>query len=1035
MKFSKEQLDVINTRDKNMLVSASAGSGKTTVLSKRIISLLEEGNKIDRFLIFTFTKASAGDMKNKIYSKLSEKIKEETNINNIHLKEQLKKMPSSDISTIHSFCMKVVKESFYYLNLPPKFNIATNTDEIIINSNTIEEILERKYKKSTDIFIATSEYFEDNFEDVIFKMAKFLEQKIDVSKFLDSLGEFYNTEDSIVSLLDEYKKGVIRENVDLIKSLLKMIFDDEPLKFTLEDDLEKVEALDENFIRIKSNRKLTEEQKIVRKYISDKRKEYKDEIKNIVKLNIKFELENHKQNFEIIKELISIALEFNQLAYKKRISKNLITFSDLEILAKKALDNEEIANIYKRKYDFIFVDEYQDTSDIQEYIISKIARGNNVFMVGDLKQSIYSFRQANPKLFIDKYNKYIDDENSKKIDLNNNYRSSSKVIDCVNEIFNEFMTKEFGGLDYKNTAQLVYGNKDLDFLNTKPKFVLIKKELGNDIELQFEYICSEIKRLVKEGKKYSDIVVLSRNLSSSVSVATKVLRKNDIPFYFDYSDSYLSSLEVLIVLNYLRLINNYKNDIAFLSVIRLPRYNFTDDEIYQIRKNNKKVCMYEAFKTYDEDKNICKKIDFFMNEIKRFRLLEFNLSLDELIQKIYHDTYLEKYIYTLDNPKQRLSNIRLLFSISKEYENSTLVGLNKFLKYIEALEKKHVDFSQANVIGDDSNVVKVTTIHKSKGLEFDTVFLINCHKKFNEKDYTSNSYIFKDDFIELDYIDLKKRKKSKSFIKKIIVDKLKLSLYEEELRLLYVALTRAKNLLYMVSVVDDFLSLDDFNIKNANSFLKYMNMFYHSEFVDVINVDSINIEKQDYNFKYELEEEEIIYPAFSKSYKAYKKSVSSIVHNKSVKLKDFKEEHNNMQKGTEFHKIMQWIDMQTKDVEAEFTRLINLGIIDNRDSVTLVKKFFESELYEIILISDKIGREVEFVYREKDYIQGIIDLVIQIDGEVIIVDYKTDKTLKLIDEYKEQINYYADAYSKISKKKVKAKYLYFVRMNKLEEVK
>ncbi len=1028
MKWTKAQNDAIKTRNKNILVSASAGSGKTAVLSERVLSLLKEGYDIDKFLIFTFTKASAKEMKARIYKKI---VSEYRLTKSAHLKTQLEKINNASISTIHSFCMSVVKESFYSLDMPPRFSICGDVDEALINSEVMHTILEENYEKKTDEFILVANFFEEKIETVVMSLARMLVQKIDVDKFVDGIKDFYTNDALVEKILDDYVLKEKNEVILIIKNLILKVAGNKKATQTLEDDLRLIDecsGFDVNFSTFKSDRNLSENDRAIKDEILETRKKYKDRINSLKLLDIHFELEAHKNNLVIVEELCRLATDFIKRSFKARVENNLISFNDLEMLAKQALEDDRIAEVYKRRYDFVFVDEYQDTSDIQEYIISKVTRDNNAFMVGDIKQSIYSFRQANPEIFIDKYHRFATDDLSERIDLNSNFRSSKHVLDFVNEVFDVLMTREHGGLDYKKEARLEFGNKTLSHFDSEPKFVFVKRKEDSAIRRQYEYIASEVKSLIESGKKYSDIVVLSRSLASSVMEASDVFRSNDIPFYFDYSESYLDSLEVDIMLNYLRLIDNFRNDLAFLSIIRLPRYHFTDNEIYKIRRENTNGSIYDTFISYNHDKDIKEKIDCFLSEIKRFRRLEYQVSLDELVQYIYKETDFEKYVYLLDKPKQRLANIRLLFSIANEYESSTMVGLANFLKFIEGIKKNKKDFSGANIISDKDNVLRIMSIHKSKGLEFDTVFLVHSDKKFNELDFRG-SYVFKDNYIELDYIDSKRRIKKKSFIKKIILNALKKKMHEEELRLLYVALTRAINKLYIVSSIKEEEDIRRYELRSSNSFFQYMSPIFMGKTIDII--DEIDHKTSIKEFDYEVKERDVKTIDFENMNKFTKKSVTSIVHGKEgLTIKEGAVNEEAMRLGSQFHKIMQWIDFDS-DVEHEFDRLIDIGVIRDKESIDLVKTLFRSKMYKIIKDSVKIERELEFIYRDNEFIQGIIDLVVHTKDGVIIADYKTDKSLKNVEDYRKQLDYYATAYEKVRKEKVIRKYLYFVKLDEL----
>lgn len=1017
MNLTKEQSLVVNTRYKNILVSASAGSGKTFVLVKRIIELLREGNSIDDFLVFTFTKASASEMKTRLKEEL---------LKDKELYKEYVKISNSHISTIHAFCSFVIKEQFAYLNVDPSINIAIDTELEIIKYSVLEEIIEERFLNNDKDFLSLVEFFP-NIEETIIKVSKFLEKSSDKEKLIEDIKNNYKDYNYLENIFNKYIEDRLLEAKELISENEKNIVN-EKTKEILEKDFIVVDEFsigeDYKFSNLVRPKNMTLQEKELYQEFGKTREKYKEilkGLKNDITNSFSDSYKIHMSNYEILNTLLDIATEFDQKFFTERIKENKLSFNDLETLSYKALKNKDISDYYRRKFKYIFIDEYQDTSEIQEKIVSLIKRDNNLFMVGDIKQSIYGFRNARPDIFLDKYNSYPKIPNSIRIDLNMNFRSSSSVIDSVNEVFNKSMTKDFSGIDYKKDSKLIYGSKKEFFYEDKTKIVSVSSDNKEKEEIKF--VINEIKALQKKGVKLRDIAILIRNPKPYLDKVKELFFNEKIDLFIDYTESFLDSLEVELIVNYLKLIDNSKRDIPLISILRLKRYSFTNQELYDIRED-KELDFYTSLINYNKEDETKKKIDFFLEELKYYRKISY-LPLDELIQKIYYGLGFEKFILSLNNPVLSLSNIRRLFSIANEFEKTTLVGLNKFLRYLSDIKKKNLDLQGAKVFSDESDVVRLMSIHKSKGLEFKIVFLLGSYKRYNEKDYNGD-IIMEKDIILLSYKDIINRVNEKSEMIIAFSHYFKEELRKEELRILYVALTRAVDRLYITTTSKD---KKEKKLNSINNFQDIILSSYNNSFITETFTfkDEEKVKEEDYKVKYDSRK--IEKSSFLKTTNLTKVSVTELTHSEKVELKEINvHELEKFKRGNLFHKILEHIDFN-KDYKSEMIRLKEIGVIDSLYLLDMLSDFYNSEVFQYIKKAKYVEKELEFIYKKDYLIQGVIDLVIHLDEGVILVDYKTDKTKKFLDEYKKQISLYKEAYENIRKEKVIKKILHFSSLN------
>ena len=908
---------------------------------------------------------------------------------------------------------------------------------------------------------------------------EWLEEQVEKYNLEGKLGEDFSETEWGKILISNFKEELLDSKVKL-EELKKSIEKFEELKkyglvlssdvFELNNIL-KLENWDDiynaisviNFEKWPIDKKITLEEKEVTK---EKRNEIRKQIKKtleIVDCNSKQANEDINKMYEILKSLKELIFEYDELLKQAKKEKNLVDFSDIEhnalkILLKKDKDKyipSEIALKYTKKFAEIAIDEYQDSNLVQESILTSISNGKNIFMVGDVKQSIYKFRQARPELFLDKYMNYSDIEAKKskgnKIQLFKNFRSRENILDTTNLIFREIMSKKLGDIDYTEEEYLNLGanfeetekisikaNTEILIIDNKSEEIEEEseelEEPIQDIELEAKFVAKRIKEILnskqvvcdkKKGYRpitYKDIVILLRSTKDKANIFENELINLDIPVYSDTSTEYLNSIEIQTIMNLLKVIDNPTVDIPLVSVLRSMIGGFTDNELIQIRLEETKKTFYEAMKVYKNEDVIKEKIDIFLNKISSWKKESEYLELDELIWKIYIDTGYYNYVSLMPDGILRQANLKLLFEKAKQYEKVSFKGLYNFINFIEKVRTSSGDLSSAKLIGENENVVRIMSIHKSKGLEFPLVFLCNSNKKFNVQDLNNPILLHQDLGMGANFVDGDKKIQYSTLAKEAIKIKSREEIISEEMRILYVALTRAKERLIITGISSDLdktlkekeelLKLYSKNEKiNINLLKKYKSYLDWIQLVYLKN-DNANImrlekiakeavlnEKEASDIKEELQLENIInnielknaeeikaklnwqYEYLELSKIEGKTSVSEIkqLENESnefkktsVKEPEFlKEETNKLtgaQKGTLVHLCMQHLSLEEEYTEHSVKQLIEKLLFERRISsieaenidINKILNFTKSNLWQEVKKAKIVGREKPF---------------------------------------------------------------------------
>ncbi len=1100
------------------------GSGKTTVLVERIVNkIINQKIDIDKLLIVTFTNAAASEMRQRILEAIYSKIDE--NPENTDLQRQILLLSKANISTIHSFCLEVIKNYFYEIGVSSNFRIGDTSEIELLKQETLEEVFEKLYEENNEQFINLVNTYsgyrdDDTLKELILKIYNYSQSMPFPEEWIKMSVEKFNLENKLEQdfaktlwgkILVEYFIDEIKSCINELEGLsikLRKELDLEKYYGVILNDIENLKSLvkenqtwDDIYVnsnnikfetwprQAKTDCELKDESKSIRDGVKDRVKDLNK------KIFIYSSEEANKDIYEmhsILKAIQDVILEFSSKYQENKKDKNIIDFNDIEHYALKILvkkDEEgnsvptDIAKNYKEKFVEIAIDEYQDSNLVQEYILTTISNGNNIFMVGDVKQSIYKFRQARPELFLEKYDKYVlaEDENIEckedtKIQLFKNFRSRKNILDITNIVFQNIMSKKLGDIDYdekeylncgasfeENKDILTSGKVELDIIDLSKDeteedavgvgflpqgHVVSVTSLNSDgypnldpqddvmlekNETEAKFLANRIKELLdsdlyvydkKQGYRkvtYKDIVILLRTTSNVANIYEKELNKLELPVFSDSTSSYFETEEIQTILSVLRIIDNPNSDIPLVTVLRSEIGGFTDNELVEIRLASKNTSYYEALeevKKSSEESELKQKVISFLNMLEEWQQKQEYLSLDELIWYIYESTNYYDFVNSNPNGELKTANLKLLFEKAKDYEKASFKGLYNFINYIDKISKSSGDQSSAKLIGENENVIRIMSIHKSKGLEFPVVFLCGTGKMFNVQDLNQSILLHQDMGFGPKYINYERKIEYNTLAKESIRVKTLNEILSEEMRLLYVALTRAKekliitgcdkNLKKSITQKESMVSkenekLDIVNIRKAKSYLDWLELVYvnNKEKIDeILEVNFVN--KNEINDKSDVKEDEQLkdnirswneenielqkkvdkllsweYPYMKSTKIEAKASVTDIAKGKKKELIDItekpkflseKEKLNKAEIGTLMHLIMQKIDFR-KTYNEELVKeliqeLIATKIINENQAqyinIQKILKFTKSDLYLELKEAKEVQKEKPF---------------------------------------------------------------------------
>ena len=1106
MKLTHEQSLAVKARG-NILVSAAAGSGKTAVLTERVIHRILNDNpvNINELLIVTFTNAAATEMSKRISDALQTVI--DNDKNNFRAAKQKILLESASICTIDSFCNNLVKENFQQLGIKPDYTLSTDNQLLDLSELALNSVIDEYYQNDDTNFFSLISFIGDKgdlFE--LKKIVKFIYSFTRTLPFynewLDSTVKMYNDFDFKSS---EWKKDVVNECINLatyslteIDSIIMSYYSVEEIGKGLDnfylfqtlfsevkgklqnDEWDKVIELCDNF-KVPNFSAGKSLDIVIKEVLKEKNAQYKEMVKDILTM-LCAEKERSisliKKSAVMIEKLIEITKKYSDLYIEIKKENSVFDFSDIEHFALQLLvDNEngekkqtELAKNISSRYCDVFVDEYQDTNDLQNAIFDAISNnGENLFAVGDVKQCIYNFRKANPKNFLhkkDTYPLYSEDGSKSKIIMKGNFRSSKKVCNFVNFIFEKLMCKELGGMDYLDEDRLKplgeFAEGDTDSVSID--IIDPADSDKNDDILQAEYIASYIKGSVgkelisDKGKlrplEYSDFLILARSGKEHFDRYIEVFHKAGIPISTEVERDYFKLNEIYIIWNLLKVINNPIKDISMLSVALSPLFSISPDELLNIRKEIPDIPLYSAL---DKKRDSSNRIDFMLNKLSIYRRWASTMSVSQLISKIYNDCLLTCTVLATEHGETKKANLLHFIEIAKNYERNNLGGLTGFLHYIDAMSDNNGEYKRKYTVGS-KDAVRIMTIHHSKGLQAPVCFVINCSKAFEFKDGSNRLVIHQDAGIGLSVYDERKRTKQTTIARESVKLHLKNDVIAEEARLLYVAMTRAQNRLVLVGVkkniMSDILALQTIKsnmpLNHKKSYLDWVsdivfsNVSLHDNFdnnliigkaldteyiVNIINSNDIEIGESDnliqaekITLDYDVINERISfkYPYSDIVDLNSKYSASGLSEN--VNVKDYYCTRrpsflnvggfSSSEKGTFMHRFMEKCDFERAraDIENEISRLVSIGLFTEKEADCIdrdkIKSFFDGEIFSLINSADKVMRESRFIYEMP---ASEIDSTIRSDERVTVQGVADcvlikDKKLIIIDYKTDRIN-------------------------------
>lgn len=1180
VKFTDEQRKAIETLDKSVLVSAAAGSGKTAVLVQRIINIILNGQaNVDEMLVVTFTKAAASEMRLKLTRAIKKKMQEDPS-SKAKLRDQLNRMYRAYISTFDSFAVRVIKEFFYEIDIEPDFIACDDVQSELMKRDAVDNLIEEAFANDNLIEVGSFREFmrlysaernEDTFKTDLMatysklrSMPNYWKWAFDSAEQME-LGRdgFGRSEAGQAALVD------IAEETAIAKAALiqvRQLYEDAGLeeKFyqMLGTEAEVIELLEEKgedaFLDIEVEEKLnnldwvnlqkytvffapkTEDdlKKIYasfRTQITPLRNIYKSAIEGIrnryFSPDVDTRIKEMNATYDYTIYYLNLMKAFEERYQALKNQSHMLDFADMEHVAVSILEKKIPQDTLRNRFKFIFIDEYQDTNNIQEYLIGCFARNDNVFKVGDVKQSIYRFRQAEPAIFERVYNQYSDDYNTvaTAIDLNKNFRSNDATIAYINEVFKDVMP------GYDAAAQLYTGldkgkgyQDEYDF---KPEVHILSKEMGAEdadeevaADEQIESISAEdaeakyIADLIEQtiGTEFydsasgtvrpieaRDIAVLYRSIKVRGESLTRMLASRNILAHVEESDNYFDTVEIGVALSLFACIDNMKRDVPLIATLHSDVFGWSPDDLAQIRIEyrqnniNEKDPYWKALQWYREkgsnDELRARTAEVY-RKIGEWRELSVVLPIEDFIWKVLVDSGYYLHAGAMYDGDRRQANLRVLVDRARQYSGETVASLSSFLRFIEIMKTRDVKNGQASMVSKDDNVVRITTIHKSKGLEYPVVIVGGLghafNKEKNEKRLSFDSRIG----VGLHYVSPDRRYWRSTILQRAINAASNKEEYKEELRILYVAMTRARNKLVLVGTINKEDSIDAYT-PHPNTYLKVMRNVLETDYneynlVPLGMTEKVSGQTRIGNLlKTRREPSEImssemygeiirrleyVYPNEDLLTTKAKYSVSALRREELTteaalqaddevihlwKLGDKERKSGAADIGVAYHRIMEFVDFTQASsdyIDKRAQQLRDSGSIESdvfdKLNMAVINNFFESELGKRAIAAAKQGKlkkEKAFTlatdWKEKSImVQGVIDCCWEENGKMILVDYKSsyinpykpqkEEIERIKREYKTQVKLYAEALEQGTGKEVSEAYLYLFEIDEAVRV-
>lgn len=1153
-KWTNAQENAINAKNSNILVSAAAGSGKTAVLVERVIKMITDPYspvKLDELLIVTFTNAAAAEMKSRIFKSLNEKLKEFSNDTNIQ--NQLALLPSAKICTIDSFCINLVRDNFFKLNITQDFKILDTPEQMLLEQTAVDFLVEELYENEENDFSLLVEAMSKSKNDselttVIRKISEYINAHPYPMQWLYEMVEMYNPDTPLdATYWKEYAYSEISDVLDFAFQLINssrnalslddemydgymnMLNEDEAVFVRIKDSLEtnwdNVKSVIESasFSTMPSKRGYVSEAK---ELISNNRNIYKKDLFSkdllpVVCVNQQDYKYDCQQIYPVLKLLVKAIEKYNEKLRELKDEIESYTFSDIEHFAIELLfkyENgyyvrTELAEEYKNQFYEILVDEYQDTNSAQDKLFEMLSNDKNRFMVGDVKQSIYGFRLAMPQIFNNKKTTFdpYETENStnQKIILDKNFRSRKGICEFTNFVFSNLMSEKVGEMEYTNEEYL---NSHDAYLPTNvpcAQLTLVQTPENEDKD-EFEavqiakLIQSKInsKEQIQQGEghrdvRYGDFAILLRTTKDRLPKYSKVLTEYGIPVVSNNKTNLFENNEIVILLSLLRVVDNPAQDIPLLATLMSVLYGYTADDIATAKVN---ASGKNLFASVSNSKEI---FNAFLNDLDKYQKYAASMSVESFLRQVINETSYLSLISAMGNSEQRRLNVMKLIDLAKRFDSGQNVGLTAFMRFIDSVVDSGVGIESATLSNANDNCVQIMSVHQSKGLEFPVCILAGAAHSYNMRDLYNLVQLNPNYGIGLKVHNEEGMYRYNSLQYSCIKSMNLYASLSESLRVLYVAITRAKeqfisfvscsdidkyvsnlankivdgkllpNVLKRISSDGDFLTLcalihkDGIELRNKSSnYIPYdsdfdfdMKISFALDSDDFVPENEVAVESSDETVNAIKEKLNFTYNRYQLANFVSKRAASSLDDKekgfeyfaKAIPAFLDKDSMTAAQKGTAMHAFMQFCKYESakNSLDDEINRLVNASFITQEQAESLDKaklsKLFNSSFGERLFSSDSIYREIKVSscvpvcevedteFTDSVLIQGIADCVFEENGELVLVDYKTDKVEneeQLLDRYKKQVAFYRNAVEKTLNKPVKEALLYSFYLDK-----
>lgn len=1142
MAWTREQQLAIDQRDKNILVAAAAGSGKTAVLVERIKKLIiEDGVSIDRMLIVTFTNAAAAEMKEKIRKALISEI-DAAPEDSAKLRRQLALLSRANISTFHAFALEVIRRFFYQAEVEPGFSICDDAQRTILKEDSLDLLMEKRFAEDSCEFYDFLDWYgsdrsQNRIRDIIDTSYnvlqslpypwQWLDEKIEIlemsanqlkeSQIMEVIWDFIET--SAEQAEEYYARAVDTLQEAGLERMAQKVEDEEHSHCEAVLELVKSRRFDETgayigslpSLRLTAKKDEKEEYALIKDRVAACRKKASALINEIESMFFAAPFEEQAEELNRTapkaKTLRKLLLDFDGIFRAAKAEKKLVDFNDIEHFCLEILQEQQAADFYREKFQYIFIDEYQDTNILQEEIISKIKRENNLFMVGDIKQSIYKFRLAEPEIFREKYTAYAKNtEDSLKIDLNRNFRSKPVILNEINKIFETVME------DYDDAARLYPGIPYDGPLSYTPQVQVVdvsSKDQQDEAlaglknaELEALLVC----RLIREnlGREFydqkagcvrrisrRDIVILMRGVRNYADIFYNTLKQNGIESFVDENDGYFDTIEINVFMNLLSVIDNKMQDVPLISVLHSEIFGFSSEELGWVRSQFREGSYGEAFISYAENgerpalRERCRDA---LGRLKEWKTMSASMPLGKFIWSLLLETGYYLTAGAMPSGSQRQANLRALVDKAESFSRDRQSSLYSFVKYIDAVKQRKVPMGQVKLVGEKDDLVRIMTIHKSKGLEFPMVIVCGMGRRLTYTKLGSGVALHKDIGIAMTLADFEGRWYKQTLLQRLMQKQVHREEAAEEVRVLYVALTRARDILYMTGTVKDGQKFLDSRATGLGGDSMYLDMAGGVSDLKMVSAASLSaggkveargfgnpMNRDIYEEEAPGQREEIIrrlefvYPYEGSGRTKSKYSVTELnreggraqTYEAPLAVPKFRQKERVLsaaEKGTIYHGIMERIDfLKAAEYGEVYLReaaaaMIEAEIFTEQEIASVepgrICRFFESSLGRracCAFAAGKLQRERPFNLQkqlsgETVIVQGIIDCFFEEEDGLVLIDYKTGRTdrdadfaaeaERLRSVYEKQIELYKEALSAAFEKPVKESYLYLLGMGR-----